>query len=58
MKLKAYHSFIIFAELVMSSIFSSVSSYRKAQYAIVKDMNQALAQTIEERQDQWIIKST
>lgn len=58
MKLKAYHSFIIFAVLVMSSIFSSVSSYCKAQYAIVKDMNQALAQTIEERQDQWIIKST
>ena len=58
MKLKAYHSFIIFAVLVLSAIFSSVSSYRKAQYAIVKDMNQALAQTIEERQDQWIIKST
>nr|WP_296086858.1 hypothetical protein [uncultured Prevotella sp.] len=58
MKLKAYHSFIIFAVLVMSSIFSNVSSYRKAQYAIVKDINQALAQTIEERQDQWIIKST
>lgn len=58
MKLKAYHSFIIFAMLVMSAIFSSVSSYRKAQYAIVKDMNQALAQTIEERQDQWITPDT
>ena len=58
MKLKAYHSFIIFAVLVMSAIFSSVSSYRKAQYAIVKDMNQALAQTIEERQDQWITPDT
>ena len=58
MKLKSYHSFIIFAVLVMSAIFSSVSSYRKAQYAIVKDMNQALAQTIEERQDQWITPDT
>ena len=58
MKLKSYHSFLIFAVLVMSAIFSSVSSYRKAQYAIVKDMNQALAQTIEERQDQWITPDT
>ena len=58
MKLKAYHSIIIFAVLVMSAIFSSVSSYRKAQYAIIKDMNQALAQTIEERQDQWITPDT
>lgn len=58
MKLKAYHSGIIFAVLVMSAIFSSVSSYRRAQYAIVKDMNQALAQTIEERQDQWITPDT
>lgn len=58
MKLKAYHSIIIFAVLVLSAIFSSVSSYRKAQYAIVKDMNQALAQTIEERQDQWITPDT
>ena len=56
--MKSYHSFIIFAVLVMSAIFSSMSSYRKAQYAIVKDMNQALAQTIEERQDQWITPDT
>ena len=33
MKLKAYHSFIILAVLVMSAILSSVSSYRKAQNA-------------------------
>ena len=58
MKLKSYHSFIIFAVLVMSMLFSSVSSYRKAQYAIVKDMNQALAQTIKERQDEWITPDT
>ena len=58
MNLKAYHSIIIFAALIMSAIFSSVSNYRKAQYAIVKDMNQALAQTIEERQDLWITPDT
>ena len=43
MKLKAYHSILIFAILVMSAAFSSVSNYRKAQYAIVQDMNKALA---------------
>ena len=33
MKLKAYHSILIFAILVMSAAFSSVSNYRKAQSA-------------------------
>lgn len=41
MKLKAYHSILIFAILVMSAAFSSVSNYRKAQYAIVQDMNKS-----------------
>ena len=58
MKLKAYHSIIIFAVLTMSAIFSSVSNYRKAQYAIVKDMDRALALTIQKRQDQWITPDT
>ncbi len=58
MRLKAYHSIIIFAILAMSAIFSSVSNYRKAQYAIVKDMDRALALTIQERQDQWITPDT
>lgn len=58
MKLKAYHSIIIFALLVMSAMFSSVSNYRKAQYAIIQDMNHALAQTLQERQDQWITPDT
>ncbi len=58
MKLKAYHSIIIFAVLVMSAIFSSVNSYRQAQYAIVKDMDKALAQTLQERKDQWITPDT
>ena len=48
MKLKAYHSILIFAILVMSAAFSSVSNYRKAQYAIVQDMNKALALTLQE----------
>ncbi len=58
MRLKGYHSIIIFAILVMSATFSSVSNYRKAQYAIVKDMDHALALTLQERQDQWITPDT
>ena len=58
MKLKAYHSIIIFAVLVMSAAFSSVSNYRHAQYAIIQDMDQALLQTLLERQDRWITPDT
>ena len=42
------------AILVMSAAFSSVSNYRKAQYAIVQDMNKALALTLQENKYQWI----
>lgn len=58
MKLKAYHSFVIFAMLVISAVFSSVSNYHHAQYAIIKDMDQALSQTLRERQDHWITPDT
>lgn len=58
MKLRPYHTLLIFAILVMSAIFSSVSNYRKAQYAIIKDMDNALALTLQERQDQWITPDT
>lgn len=58
MKFKPYHSILIFAILMMTAMFSSVSNYRKAQYAIIKDMDQALSQTIQERQDQWITPDT
>ncbi len=58
MKLKPYHSILIFAVLVMSAAFSSVSNYRHAQYAIIQDMDQALLQTLQERQDRWITPDT
>lgn len=58
MKLKAYHSILIFAILVMSAVFSSVNNYRKAQYAIVQDMNKALALTLQENKYQWITPDT
>ena len=58
MKLRPYHTIIIFAILVAAAAFSSVSNYRKAQYAIVKDMDQALALTLQENQHQWITPDT
>ena len=57
MKLKAYHCILIFAILVMSAAFSSVSNYRKAQHA-VQDMNKALALTLQENKYQWITPDT
>lgn len=58
MKLKGYHSIIIFALIVMSAVFSSVSSYRRAQYAIAKDMNKALALTLKEYPHSYITPDT
>ena len=58
MKLKAYHSIIVFALLVASAIFSSVSSYRRAQYAIIQDMNRALSLTLQQNRYPWITPDT
>lgn len=58
MKLKAYHSIIVFAVLVASAIFSSVSNYRRAQYAIIQDMNRALSLTLQQNQYPWITPDT
>ncbi len=58
MKLKAYHSFIVFAILMMSAIFSSISSYHRMQDSIIADMDQALVITIHENKDQWITPDT
>lgn len=58
MKLKGYHSIIIFAIIVMSAVFSSVSSYRRAQYAIAKDMDKALALTLKEYPHSYITPDT
>lgn len=58
MKLRPYHTIIIFAILVTAAAFSSVSSYRRAQYAIIQDMDNALALTLQENQHQWITPDT
>lgn len=56
--MKAYHSFIVFAILVMSAIFSSISSYHRMQDTIIADMDQALLITIHENKNQWITPDT
>ena len=58
MKLKAYHSIPHLCHPWMSAAFSSVSNYRKAQYAIVQDMNKALALDFQENKYQWITPDT
>ena len=58
MKLKPYHSIIIFAILVMSAIFASVDSYHRTRNDIINDMDRALVLTIQENQHQWITPDT
>lgn len=58
MKLKPYHSFIIFAAFMLSAVCASVNSYRSTQDDIVSDMNRALVITLHERQDQWLTPDT
>lgn len=56
--MKAYHSLIIFAVLVLSAAFTSISSYRKAQYAIVKDMNHAATLALQAEEGMFISPDT
>ncbi len=56
--MKPYHAIIVFAILVCSSALSSVHSYRTAADDIVKDMNQALARTLETKQEGTITLDT
>lgn len=58
MKLRPYHSIIIFAVLMLSAIYASVDSYHRTQSDIINDMDQALVLTIQENQHQWITPDT
>lgn len=58
MKMKPYHSILIFAAFIISAIVTSVGSYHRTQRDIVCDMDQALYITLQERQDQWITPDT
>ena len=58
MRLKPYHSFIIFLAFIVSAIYASVDSYRCTERDIVGDMNRALVITLHDRQDQWLTPDT
>lgn len=58
MRLKPYHSFIIFLAFIVSAICASVGSYRCTERDIVGDMNRALVITLHDRQDQWLTPDT
>ena len=58
MKMKPYHSFIIFLAFIVSAICASASSYRCTENDIVNDMNRALVITLHDRQDQWLTPDT
>lgn len=58
MRLKPYHSFIIFLAFMLSAICSSVNSYRCAEDDIISDMNQALVITLHDNHYQWLTPDT
>ncbi len=58
MRLKPYHSFMIFLAFMVSAICASVGSYRCAENDIVSDMNQALILTIHNSHYQWLTPDT
>lgn len=58
MKMKPYHAVLVFLVLVGCAFLSGAHSYRCARDCIVRDMNQALAQTLKEKQEAWITPDT
>lgn len=58
LKMKPFHSVLVFAVLVVSAIATSVHSYNCMQSDIVSDMDQALVLTLHERQDLYLTPDT
>lgn len=56
--MKPCHSIAIFLFLVCCMAISSVHGYDCAKRSIIRDMNQALAQTLSEKQNGWITPDT
>lgn len=56
--MKPFHSVAIFLFLVCCIIVSSVHSYHCTRQNIIRDMDQALAQTLSEKQQGWITLDT
>jgi hypothetical protein len=56
--MKPCHSIVVFLFLICCIAVSSVHGYNCAKQNIIRDMNQALAQTLSEKQDGWITPDT
>ena len=56
--MKAYHSVFVFIILITCTIASSIHSYRVAEGNIIRDMNQALAQTLKTKTDGYLTPDT
>lgn len=57
-KMKPYHSVIIFMLFMFLGVLSSMHSYNVTKYAIIKDMNQALSQTVSAKDNGFITPDT
>ena len=57
-KMKPFHAVIIFMIFVVCGVLSSMHSYNVTKYAIIKDMNQALSQTISVKENGFITPDT
>lgn len=56
--MKQYHSIIIFMLIVCSATVSGIHNYKCTEHDIIQDMNQALAKTLSEKQEEWITPDT
>ena len=56
--MKAYHSVFVFIILIACTIASSIHSYRVAEGNIIRDMNQALTQTLKTKTDSYLTPDT
>ncbi len=56
--MKPYHTIIVFLVLIGSALACSVYEYRRAEDNIVRDMNQALAQTLKDKREGWLTPDT
>ena len=57
-KMKPFHSVIIFMIFVVCAALSSMHNYKVTKDSIIQDMNQALSQTISEKENGYITPDT
>ncbi len=56
--MKPYHAILVFLVLLGSAVLSGVSSYGHTRDGLVSEMNQALALTLQTKQEGWITPDT